>query len=89
MKIKVVYTNKAIKELKKLDIVVAQKIVKKIGFYSKKDKPLSYAKKLKPPFDDLFRFRIGDYRVIFDMDNKGKLVVLTVLTVKHRKDIYN
>lgn len=33
-----------------------------------------------------FRFRVGDYRVIFDMD-KNELLIL-VLKVGHRKNIY-
>lgn len=33
-----------------------------------------------------FRFRVGDYRVIFDMDN-NKLLIL-ILQVGHRKSIY-
>jgi len=89
MKTEIVYTNKALKDIDKLDITTARQIVKKIGFYSKKDNPLLFAKKLKPPFDDLFRFRIGDYRVIFEVDNKGNMIILTVLTVKHRKDVYS
>ncbi|MBU2632880.1 type II toxin-antitoxin system RelE/ParE family toxin [Patescibacteria group bacterium] len=88
MKIRIVYTNKALKDLKKLGFSVSRQIVKKIGFYSKKDNPLLYAKKLKPPFDDLFRFRIGDYRVIFEMDSKGNVIILTILMIRHRKDIY-
>ncbi|MBU1178737.1 type II toxin-antitoxin system RelE/ParE family toxin [Patescibacteria group bacterium] len=88
MKIKIVYTNKALKDLDKLGLSTARQIVKKIGFYSKKGNPLLCAKKLKPPFDDLFRFRIGDYRVIFEVDNKGNLSILTILMIKHRKDVY-
>ncbi len=34
-----------------------------------------------------FRFRVGDYRVIFDMD-KNKLLIL-VLKIGHRKNIYD
>lgn len=89
MKIQVVYTAKALKDLRKLDLPTARQIVKKIKFYTKKNNPLSYGKKLNPPFSDLFRFRVGDFRVIFEMDNKGNLTILTILTIKHRKDIYN
>jgi mRNA interferase RelE/StbE len=33
-----------------------------------------------------YRFRVGDYRVIFDME-RDKLVIL-VLQIGHRKNIY-
>ena len=34
-----------------------------------------------------YRFRVGDYRVIFDME-KDKLIIL-VLKIGHRKNIYD
>lgn len=82
------YTNKAIKELTKLSHLDAQKIVKKINFYATQRNPLKHSKKLKPPFNDLFRFRIGEYRVIFNIDKSGNITILVILGVKHRKDIY-
>ena len=88
MRIKIEYTNKAIKELTKLSRSDAQKIVKKIDFYATQKDPLVYAKKLKPPFNNLFRFRVGEYRVIFNMDNDGNMTIFIVLGVKHRKDVY-
>ena len=33
-----------------------------------------------------FRFRVGDYRVIFDIDNNKKTII--ILAVGNRKDIY-
>jgi mRNA-degrading endonuclease RelE of RelBE toxin-antitoxin system len=35
-----------------------------------------------------YRFRIGDYRVLFDVDGSGKIYVLMVLSVKHRREAY-
>ncbi len=88
MKTKVIYTSGAEKDLRALGEKVAKRIIIKIGFYSQSENPLKQAKKLNPPFDDLFRFRVGDYRVIFETDNRGNLIILTILTIKHRKDIY-
>jgi len=88
MRIEIVYTNKALKELKKLGNKLEKQIVKKISFYSKQESFLSQAKKLNPPFVNLYRFRVGDYRVIFTIDNNDVLTILTILTIKHRKDIY-
>lgn len=42
-------------------------------------------KKLKG-YDDLLRLRVGDYRIIYTIDN-GKLIVL-VIDIDNRGDIY-
>lgn len=44
---------------------------------------------LKNPIFGQYRFRVGAYRVIFDLDEDGQIHVLMVLAVKYRKDIYN
>ena len=36
----------------------------------------------------LFRFRIGDYRAIFRPDSRGQIVILLILRVGHRSEIY-
>ena len=36
--------------------------------------------------EDLYRLRVGDYRIIFQVENR-KLLVL-VLSIGHRRDIY-
>ena len=88
MKGSVFYTKNARKELRKLESKASRKIVEKVAFYCSQNKPLKYSKKLKPPFADLYRFKVGDYRVVFEFDNKGNIFLLTVLKVGHRKDVY-
>jgi len=88
MKIKVLYSKKARKDLKKLDIKIAQRIALKIKYYSLQDDPLKHASFLKPPWDDLYKFRIGEYRAIFESDSKGNLLLLTIMKIGHRKNVY-
>jgi len=88
MKYKVEYTKRAFKELKALPTKVAKKILDKIKYFKSQKDPLSYAKKLKDSKFGTYRFRIGEYRAIFDIDDKGNIKILLILTVKHRKDIY-
>jgi len=88
MRIKVVYTKNAWKSLKNLEKKDAIRIALKVEYYSKQSNPVKQAKKLKSPFDDLYRFRVGDYRVIFEVDTKGNLTILTILSIKHRKGAY-
>ena len=88
MKIKIIYSNKAVKDLRKIGKHDTQKILKKIKYYVVQNNIFRYAKKLKPPFDSLYRFRIGVYRIIFRIDTKGNISILIVLKIEHRKNIY-
>jgi len=88
MKIEVVYSKDARKHLRGLDKKEALKIALKIKFYTEQENPIKQAKKLKPPLGDLYRFRVGDYRAIFEIDSKGNITILTILSIKHRKDLY-
>ncbi len=86
---KVFYTDHARRDLKNIDFHIAQKIIKKIHFFSTQKNPLKFAKQLKNPLLGAYRFRIGDYRAIFDTNKKGNIIMLMILRIKQRKDIYN
>ncbi len=62
-------------------------IEKKLRYFISSDNSLSYAKKLSG-LENKFRFRIGDYRVVFAPQDQQTLVILLVLKVGHRRDIY-
>jgi len=48
------------------------------------EEPLRYAEKLTDPRLGTYRFRIGVYRVIFDIEGNN----IVILRVGHRKNIY-
>jgi mRNA interferase RelE/StbE len=48
------------------------------------EEPLQYASKLTDAALGTYRFRIGDYRVVFDIEDEN----IVVLRVGHRRDIY-
>lgn len=81
-------TAKAKKDLIDLETKTQKRIVTKLRFFITQDKPLDYAKKLKDSKFGEYRFRIGDYRVIFDIDKNGNLQILLILRIKHRKEAY-
>jgi mRNA interferase RelE/StbE len=85
---KLVYTKKAFSDLASLNKKDAKRILEKISYFCRQSDPLKYAKKLKNLRFGTYRFRIGDYRAVFDVDSKGRVHVLLILTIKHRKDIY-
>jgi len=88
MKYKLFYTGKAKKDLFSLGQDLTGQILDKIDFYIEKDEPLRYSKKLKNSKLGTYRFRIGDYRAIFDVDAKGNITILIILRIKHRKEVY-
>lgn len=81
-------SKQAIKDLAHLDKKVAKRITTKIKEYRQSPNPLVHTKPLTGVFKGLYRFRIGDYRAIFEIDKQGRITILLILTVKHRKDLY-
>ena len=64
------------------------RITDKIERNSQLSNPLVPARRIAGSEPEMFRYRIGDYRVIFDVDDMQNLTVLTILRVRHRKDAY-
>jgi mRNA interferase RelE/StbE len=83
VKFRPLYTKTAVKDIQKLDRVVKKKIKKKIELYAKK--PFFYAKRLIKPFLGSYRWRIGDYRLVFDLDRDR----VVILRIGYRKEIYS
>ena len=79
---KIIFTEKAVHDLSNIDNENQERIAIKLKSYSKE--PLKYARKLISPKIGSYRFRIGDYRVIFDIDD-DKIIILRI---GHRKNIY-
>lgn len=75
----------AVEDLGGLDKARARDIVGKVEDHLSED-PLSLGNPLKGIFSGLFRYRCGDYRVIYSIDRQEERLV--VLTVGYRKDVY-
>jgi mRNA interferase RelE/StbE len=82
MKYDLVYTRRAVKDIQKIDSEIKERIGKTLLRY--KDNPLIYAEKLTDSQLGTYRFRIGDYRVIFDIEGNE----IVVLRVGNRREIY-
>ena len=80
------FSSRAEKQLRKLDKQIVRRI---LGFLEKKVKndPQSSGKCLKGQLSDFWRYRVGDYRLICRLED-SRLIVL-VLEIGHRRDIYN
>lgn len=82
----IAYSVNAQAHLKKLPKNIGERIHKKVRWFGAQKDPLDFAEPLQHPFHSLYRFRIGDYRVIFSV--QGKHLVILVLAVQHRKEAY-
>jgi mRNA interferase RelE/StbE len=82
VKYQLVYTHRAVRDLDTLDPSVKQRIGKTLFRYELD--PLPHAEPLKQSELGSYRFRIGDYRVVFDLE--GDQIV--ILRVGHRREIY-
>lgn len=76
------YTKSAVDDIHKLDIVAKKRIKKKIVEFAVN--PLLYAKKLVHSAIGEYRWRVGNYRIVFDINGKN----IVILRVGHRKEIY-
>jgi len=73
-----------VKDLKKLPKDVQKRIINKLDFYISRTDFLKFAKSMQNIEIGKSRFRVGDYRIIFDIIDDD----LIILAVGHRKDIY-
>jgi len=79
------FEDKALKEFSQLERSVQIQIKNKLEFYMSCKNPLDFAEHLANFKLGEYRFRVGDYRVVFDVKNN----VAMILKIGHRKDIYN
>lgn len=87
MKYKVRTNNNFDKKLKKLDRSVQKLIIKYLkDNIDNSENPRLYGKGLAGEKAGLWRYRIGNYRVIADI--KDKEVIVIAIDVGHRKEIY-
>ncbi len=84
----ILFTDRARHDLRALDQQIARRIVQKIHFFSQQKNPLRFAKRITDPRLGSYRFRVGDYRILFDIDAKGIVTILLILAVKHRSEAY-
>ena len=82
-KYELVYTRRAVKDIRALDAVIRKRLKK--AFEQLERHPFRQAKKLvKSQVAGEYRVRVGNYRIIFDVDG----ATLTILRVQHRREVY-
>ena len=87
MRFKVFFEKNADKQLKKLD-VTHQRII--VNWISKNientNNPRAFGKSLKGELKNYWRYRVGDYRIIAEINDEE--VKIIIIEVGHRINIY-
>ncbi len=83
---KLKFTAESKKQLKKLNKDSQIRVIKYLQKVEKSNSPISFGKALTGNKRKLWRYRVGDYRVICYIKNK-ELVVL-ILEIEHRSKVY-
>lgn len=84
---KVVLTDKAVKTLKKFD----KNVSKMIFAWIRKnldgcDDPRKYGKPLVGNYSGMWRYRVGDYRIMAEIEDET--ITIYIVNIGHRKNIY-
>lgn len=81
------FSETAVKQLKKIDKNTSKRI---IDFFreriAKTDNPRNIGKALRGPLGNFWRYRVGDYRIICDIQDNN--FVILVLKVANRSEVY-
>ena len=84
---KIEWDSKALKEAKKLDRDARKKIV---DYLEKRvlasQNPYQFGKPLKGNKAGIWRYRVGNYRILCQIEDEA--LIILVIAVGHRKDIY-
>lgn len=87
MKYKILFDKNADKQLKKIDKtqqrIIINWIIKNL---ENTNDPRVFGKALKGNLKDYWRYRVGDYRIIAEINDAE--VKILIIEIGHRKDIY-
>ena len=77
------WTERAVKDLEKLDKPIAQRILRRLAWFSKNFQRI-VPEPLGGEFRGTFKLRIGDWRAVYTLE--GETIVIQF--IGHRKEIY-
>ena len=87
MKYKLMYSEKAQKQLNRLDYSIKSKILKYIDQnLFNTDNPKKFGKALRYNLKGFWRYRVENYRIIAEIN--GNEITIFILEVEHRSKIY-
>ncbi len=78
--------NEAVDDLAKLDNPIARRILARVDWMTENFEFIRH-EALKGELSGLYKFRAGDYRIIYEIFEDEKL--LTIHSIGHRRNVYN
>jgi mRNA interferase RelE/StbE len=78
------YKKPAAKAIQRLPKQIQKRLKQKLEWFAAQADPLQFAEPLTKPADAQYRFRVGSYRILFDIEEKN----IVILFVQHRRDVY-
>ena len=66
---------------------ISSRITDKLDWFIAQENPLWFAKKLRNS-EILFRFRVGNYRAVFRINERGEISIISIIRIKHRREVY-
>ena len=78
------FRRSAEKDLHRLDATVQRRVIKAVEGLADTPRP-SGCKKLQGS-DDTYRIRVGDYRVIYSVDDS--ILIVAIERIRHRREVY-
>lgn len=84
MAYRVEFTSAAARQVRKLDVGVRRRVLVALAALETDPRP-SGVRKLSG-FTDAWRVRVGDYRILYEIDDE--VVLVTVFRVAHRRASY-
>jgi mRNA interferase RelE/StbE len=81
---KIEWKQSAKKELKKLDKQIIPRILQAVEDLA--DNPYSLNSKKLTGSDSIYRIRVRDYRIIYNI--KSSILIIEIIKVGHRREIY-
>ncbi len=84
---KIEFDPGALGELRKIDRQQQRRIVRFLkGRVSPLENPCSIGDPLRGPFRELWKYRVGDYRIICDIQDQ--VIKILVIRIGHRREVY-
>lgn len=77
--------NRCLRELKRLDREVVRRALQVIRDSLAQDPFVG--KRLRGRFAGLYRYRVADYRIIYEIGTRE--LIVSVLRIRHRRDVYD
>jgi mRNA interferase RelE/StbE len=80
------WADTAVVEYAKLDSAVKRQIDKYLDKLRARDDPRSLGKPLQANLSGLWRYRVGNYRIVAEIQDA--VVTILILSIKHRSIVY-